>query len=116
MTDVHVSRRDFARHAALATGGLLVGTAGTTRGEEAPRVEPMPQQAPEPDGLLPRPEIEDFYMMALLQEFPSDHLTDEQLGAIRAGITFDRLRAGRMRRYPLDNGDEPATVFRAREA
>ncbi|QDU41457.1 hypothetical protein Mal4_58250 [Maioricimonas rarisocia] len=113
MNDSHVSRRDFARQAALATGGLLAASAGTARGDDETRPERAEQRPPGPGGPFRPPEVEDFLMMALLQEFPSDHLSDEQLGGIRAGITGNRRRAERMRRYTLENGDGPATMFRA---
>jgi len=116
MTDAPVSRRDFARHAALATGSLVAATAGSVRGDDANTLEPALQQPLGQGGPFPPPQVEDFFMMAMMQEFPSEHLTDQQLGGIRAGMTYNRRRAERMRRYPLENGDGPATVFRARRA
>ncbi|MFG0331966.1 MAG: hypothetical protein ACF8TS_01265 [Maioricimonas sp. JB049] len=111
VSDAHVSRRDFARKAALATGGLLAASAAAACGDDA--TEPQPPQPPRAGGPFRPPEVEDFLMMTLMQEFPSDHLTDEQLGAIRAGIAHNRRKAERMRGYPLENGDGPATMFRA---
>ena len=51
-------------------------------------------------------------LLALLKGRYGDRLTAEQLGELSTAVAAASDRARQMRAVPLDNGDEPAFVFR----
>ena len=51
-------------------------------------------------------------LLALLKGRYGGRLTAEQLGELRKAVAAASDRARQMRAVPLDNGDEPAFVFR----
>lgn len=112
------TRRRFA--AALIAGS--VASSGVRAGDEQktdsaakpaePAKEPAAQDAT-PTDLPPAPKVEDLLLLAVLQKYPMPGLNADRLRALRAGIAR-QLRSGEVLRAGLQNGDEPATVFRAR--
>lgn len=105
------SRREFARW--LMVGGVSAA-AQIARAEEkeaavsdkAQEEEPKPQAVPERE-----PTVDDFRFAALLAEYPKEHLTEEMLMGIYAGVRQHRRRAERLRQVPLRNSDPPAFQF-----
>ena len=51
-------------------------------------------------------------LLELLKGRYGDRLTAEQIEELRKAVAAASYRAVRMRAVPLDNGDEPAFVFR----
>ncbi len=112
MADENFTRRDFARRLALGTGSLaLVSPRGMAEDDDAQDTtsEADDQDTEQP----PKPEPEDFLLASLMMSYPTEHLTDEMLAGIRAGLGRSRRQAERLRSVPLENSDEPAFVFRA---
>jgi len=112
VSDTPVTRRDFARNFTLGTGFALVGATAGAAGDDKPQAasETKPQTE-QPDA--PPPEPEDYQLAALIREYPSDHLTEEMLAGIRAGLGRNRRQAALLRAAGLANSDEPAFVVRA---
>jgi len=112
VSDTPVTRRDFARHFTLGTGFALVGaTAGAAGDDKSQAPSETKPQTEQSDA--PPPEPEDYQLAALIREYPSDHLTEEMLAGIRAGLSRNRRQAAVLRAAGLANSDEPAFVFRA---
>lgn len=101
-----VSRRDLARHLAAGAAVALTGTAPAladdTPAENSPESQPPPRPAPV-----------DAHMAWLLQRYPSDHLTEEQLEGIRRVVQRRLAQSEELRQYPLEPADAPALVFAA---
>ena len=96
------SRRDFAQ--SLACGLGLGVTAGVTH---SPSV-----LAQEPDKDKPRlPTPTELVLTLLVQQYPSEHYTDEVLEGIAGDIRVDLARGRELSKFALQNSDEPAFVF-----
>ncbi len=112
MNDPHFSRREFSQRVACSTGlavsGLVGGAAEARGGPQEKAGEKAPGQ-PE----TPRPEPEDLQLRSLVRQYPAEHLTDDMLAGIRAGLRRNAQQAERLRAVGLQNSDEPAFVFRA---
>jgi hypothetical protein len=112
VNDPHVSRREFSQRVAcsagLAVSGLARGAA-EARGGPQENADAKPPGQPEARPL----EREDLELLALIRQYPGEHLTDEMLSGIRAGLRRNRQQAERLRAVGLQNSDEPAFVFRA---
>jgi hypothetical protein len=52
-------------------------------------------------------------MAWLLQRYPSEHLTQEQLEGIRSVVARRLAQSEQLRQYPLELGGAPALVFAA---
>ena len=106
-----ISRREFARRAALAaaTAAVLPGKL-LTRAEAAPA--PTPQAAPsEQPKLSPedRAEVE-AKVEAIFRKY-GKRLSEEQKADVRRLVTEAQKSLESLRAFPLDNADQPATVF-----
>ncbi len=106
-----ISRRDFARRAALAaaTAAVLPGNL-LTQSEAAPA--PAPQAAqPEQPKLSPegRAEVE-AKVEAIFRKY-GKRLSEEQKADVRRLVTEAQKSLESLRAFPLDNADQPATVF-----
>jgi hypothetical protein len=112
-----LSRRDFSMRAASASLGtagfaaVLAGAEPPTRGDDRDRRSTPADPADAPPAALPLPE--DLLLAALIQRYPSEHLTPERLAGIRAGLRRNLDQGDVLRRVPLSNEDAPAVIFRA---
>ncbi len=98
-----VTRRDFAQHLAF---GLGLGTVATTTAVTA--------QEPEKKDPPPRPPTPaELILTGLVQQYPSEHYTEEVIEGIFSDIRSDLARGRELSKFPLQNGDEPAFVFSA---
>lgn len=109
MAQQPVSRRDLARHLAVGAAVALTGTAPALA-DDAPVDNPAePQPAPPPSPV-------EAHMAWLLQRYPSEHLTEEQLEGIRSVVARRLAQSEQLRQYPLVPADAPALVFAAYRA
>ena len=86
------TRRQFA--VAAAAGSLAVATTGTAKDKVS---EPSPDES----------------LLALVRARYGEHLDKEQMEAVHHSIRRRLARAEVLKRYPVQNGDDPALVFRA---
>ena len=109
-----ISRREFTRRAALATASVAVLPAAALAQQEKPSnppASPTPPNAPE-QKLSPAAEAEvESKYQALLRAY-GDRLTAEQKAEARKALADTQKGLEQIRAFPLDNSDEPATVFR----
>jgi hypothetical protein len=112
VNDPHLSRREFSQRiacgAGLAVSGLASGAAEARGGPQENVDQNVPARTE-----APPPAPEDLELLALLRQYPGEHLTDDMLVGIRAGLRRNRQQAQRLRAAGLRNSDEPAFVFRA---
>jgi hypothetical protein len=97
MTGKSISRRRFGVRAALASG-LLPASA------QAQQRQGLPLNETE------NAEVEARYNEALRKY--GARLTEEQKQRIRQVLTANERMMSRIREFPLDNGDTPATVLK----
>lgn len=107
-----LSRRDFARRAALlsATATLVPAGAGLAGGAaNAASVPDQPDNLPKlsPAG---QAEAESRYQM-LLARYGS-RLSDEEKASAKMGCYFQQTGLEHVRAYPLQNGDSPALYLK----
>lgn len=112
MSESGLTRRAFSGLIAATTGSALAAAAGTCMANETPARD-QPDAAQESAPPAPPPEPEEFLLAVLLRQYPGEHLTDEMLAGIRAGLKNNLAESERLRSFPLDNSDAPAIVFRA---
>jgi hypothetical protein len=113
-----LSRRGFAM--ALSTGslaGVLVAAyePDSQSSERAPLVSG--DKSPDAGGKLETDPTElltpeELLLAAHLQLYPSDRMTPERWQGLHDGLRRNRINHDILCRVPLDNSDEPATVFR----
>jgi hypothetical protein len=105
-----ISRREFARRAAIVSAASLVTTANLNL--HAGVAEPVPQQPSDTPGLSAesRAEAEARYQTILGvygSRFSDPQKTDLQRLCLQAQPSLDRLRA-----YSVENGDGPALYLK----
>lgn len=98
------SRRDFAQSLALSVG---LGTAAAT----LPVSTAIAQEPEKEKPRLPAPP--DLILASLVQQYPSEHYTEEILEGIVGDIRLDLARGRELSKFGLQNSDEPAFVFSA---
>jgi hypothetical protein len=92
------NRRDFAKTVALLAAAPLAGGATAAAQETKPaKTETTPAQA----------------LAEIVRLRYGKYLTEEQLTEVRRSLERGQASAARMRQFKLQNGDEPAFVFRA---
>lgn len=101
-----LSRRDFARNAALAAATAAVLPRDLLAQEE--KAAPRPPDKPK---LSPELQAEAEARIQNLFRKYGERLTDEQKADIRKQITEGMEGVEKLRAFPLDNPDEPATVL-----
>ena len=113
-----LSRREFARRAALAAAGIATGPSSSMHG---PRPEPYSppgpaQQAPSDSGLSPaaEPEVESKIQI-ILRKYGS-RLNETQKADIRRLVKEGQKPLEKLRAYTLENSDTPALVLRLEPA
>ncbi len=104
-----LNRREFAR--AVTTQGILpAALVGMATGNLASDEE-TPENSSEPP---PRkPELEELLLAALMLRYPEFSFTPERLAGLKADIRHKVHQGKQLRRFPLRNSDEPATIFQA---
>ena len=100
MANSSVSRRELAKYVACGTGAALLGST---------KAVPDDQTPDEPTSL-------DRAMDLLLDRYPSDHLTEQQVGGIRRDVRRKQIQSAVLRQFPLETDDAPALVFAAYRA
>lgn len=112
-----LSRRDFSVRAASVSLGtaafaaVLAGEAPSARSDDRDCRAAPADPADAPPATLPP--LEDLLLAALIQRYPSEHLTPERLEGIRSGLRRNLDQGDVLRRVPLSNEDAPAVLFRA---
>ena len=91
-------RREFAKH---CLGGLGIAALA------APAAA-----ADETDDAAAKPPAELLILSALLQQYPSEHYTEEIVAGLYRDVAGDLARGKQLRAFPLQNSHEPACTFR----
>jgi hypothetical protein len=104
-----VTRRDLARHLAAGAAAAFTGVAPALADDDPAENTRESQPAP------PLSPVQ-AHMTWLLQRYPSDHLTEEQLEGIRSVVARRLAQSEALRQYPLVPSDAPALVFAAYRA
>lgn len=103
-----ISRREFARGAALAAVTVAALPAGVLAQQEKTPPKPEPPQAPV---LAPRAQAEaERTLQAVLAKY-GEHLSEEQKADLRRLVLQQQKSLETLRAFPLDNSDQPATVL-----
>jgi len=107
-----ISRRDFAVSAALASAAMAAVPTGMLAQEKG-AAEAAKPEAPQPPKLSPasQAEVEERYA-AILRKYGS-RLNDEQKKDVHKSLISQQQGLDQIRAFPLENWDEPATVFKA---
>jgi hypothetical protein len=106
----NISRRDFTVSAALATAAIAAVPADLLAQEKSAAEAPKPE-TPQPPKLSPtsQAEVEERYA-AILRKYGS-RLTDDQKKDVHRNLISQQQGLDQIRAFPLENSDEPATVF-----
>ncbi len=107
-----LSRRDFARNAALAAATAALAPKDLIAQEQKSKPTQPPEKPPEKPKLSPELQAEAEARIQNLFRKYGERLTDEQKADVRKQITEGMEGVGKLRAFPLDNSDEPATVLR----
>ncbi len=103
-----ISRRDFARHAALAAASAAVLPGSLLPGAS---LSPAATQQPQETKLSPESRAEaDAKIEAILRKY-GKRLSEEQKADIRRLVAEGQKSLESLRSFALDNADQPATVF-----
>lgn len=107
-----VTRRQFACLAALCglPAPLVAGEVDSSLGNP---MDGCDDQPPAAATAVPTPSREDLLLQALLDLYPSPHLTPERIAGIRSGLRRQVQQSAELWRVDLQNSDGPATIFRA---
>ena len=100
------TRREFAKRLAAVAATPLVATADLAIAAET--VAAQPSQAPA-NPFAPQAEA----LAEVVRRRYPDHLTGEQLDAVKRGLERALRNGEALRKFDLGNGDEPAFVFNA---
>ena len=105
-----ISRRDFAVSAALATVAIATVSADLLAQEKpaAESAKPETQQPPKLSAAS-QAEVEERYT-AILRKYGA-RLSEEQKKDVHRNLVSQQQSLDQVRAYPLENWDEPATVF-----
>lgn len=102
MSTAPLPRREFVRDASLVLAAGIVGAASSARADE-----PKPDEPPRP------PSTPALILAALLQQYPSERFDEAAVEGVFQDIRLDLSRGRELSQFPLQNADEPATVFAA---
>jgi acyl transferase domain-containing protein len=109
--DLAISRREFARRAALVSAGASLTTANLLAAEVPPSAQ-QPQQPPSPPKLSPESLAEiESRLEAILSEY-GNRFSDAQKTDLRRLCAEAQPVLERLRAYPTENADEPALYLR----
>jgi hypothetical protein len=106
-----ISRREFARRAAMVSAAASLAPANLLNAEP-PVSLPQAQQAPNAPKLSPQSQAEvDSRIQTILAQYGS-RLSDAQKSDIRRLATEAQPPLDRLRAYPTENGDGPALYLK----
>src|SRR5919108_4317835 len=113
-----LSRREFARGATLAAIAASIPTQIAAQ-EEKPPTAPAPPKPAAPSPGQAEPKLSDAARAEAEAKIQNifrkygDRLNQEQRADIRRSMLSTQEALEKLRAFPLENWDEPATVFRA---
>ena len=111
-----ITRRAFARSAALAAATVAVLPADAFAQQQKPAAAPPPPaaaaEAPPKLSAAGQAEVE-ARVAGVMRQF-GDRLSDAQKAEVRRLITLGQKSVEDLRAYPLSISDEPATVLKLR--
>jgi hypothetical protein len=113
-----LSRREFARRAALAAAGIAAGPSSSMGGPGPEPYSPSSpaQQAPSDAALSPAAEAEvESKIQFILQKYGS-RLNEAQKTDIRRLVREGQKPLEKLRAYAIENSDAPALVLRLEPA
>jgi hypothetical protein len=106
-----ISRREFARRAAMASAAASLSPVEVLTAESAP-ASPEPQQPPDLPKLSPEGQAEvEARIHAILSQY-GNRLSGEQKKDIRRLCALAQPPLDRLRAYALENGDGPALYLK----
>lgn len=106
--ETSISRRDFARHAALAATVAVLPGRFLAQPSSAP-----PQAAPaEKPKLSPEAQAEVHAKIEAIMRKRGSRLSEEQKKDVRRLVTEGQASLENLRAFALENSDQPATVLR----
>jgi hypothetical protein len=117
-----ITRRSFARNAALAAATIAVlpavlpGEAFSQQQKPAPpaAAAPSPAESPAPPKLSAASQAEiEARVQGVMRQF-GDRLSDAQKAEVRRLITLGQKSVEELHAFPLSISDEPATVLKLR--
>jgi hypothetical protein len=105
-----LSRREFARRVALASAGaaILPGNLRASAGNLVP--DPLVQEPPQKLSSAAQAEVE-AKVDSILRKYGS-RLSDEQKSEIRRLVREGQAPLEKLRAFPLENSNQPATALR----
>jgi hypothetical protein len=107
-----LSRREFARGAALAAGAAVVAPGWLAAGAEEPPAGAAPQPAPPAPDLPPDLAAEAEARIQAILRAHGGRFDAAQQAEIRRIVTASMAGLAAFRAFPLGNADEPATALR----
>ena len=116
-SDCHMSRREFARRAALAATTAAVAPATLLSQETAPKSAPAPSAPPQASQPL-SPELQaegELKYQWIIQNY-GNRLSDAEKKDVHRLVMEGQKPLAAFRAFPLDNGDQPATVLKFTDA
>jgi hypothetical protein len=109
--ELAISRREFARRAAMVSAGASLSGTGLL-GAELPAAAPELQQPPTPPKLSTEGQNEaDSRLQAILNEYGS-RFSETQKADLRRLCTEAQPVLDRLRAYATENGDDPALYLK----
>jgi hypothetical protein len=112
--DSAITRRSFARNAALAAATIAVLPADAFSQAAAPAPPPAPApEAPPKLSAASQAEVE-ARVQGVMRQF-GDRLSDAQKTEVRRLITLGQKSVEELRALPLSISDEPATILKLRQ-
>jgi len=109
---VKITRRDFAVSAALATAAIAAVPAELLAQEKSAAEAAKPETSQPPKlSAASQAEVEERYA-AVLRKYGS-RLSEDQRKDVHKSLVSQQQSLDQIRAFPLENWDEPATVFKA---
>ena len=110
--DTKISRRDFAVSAALATAAIAAAPTDVLA-QEKPAAEAAKPEATQPPKLSAASQAEVEARYAELLRKYGTRLSEEQKKDVHKSLVSQQQSLDQIRAFPLENWDEPATIFKA---
>jgi hypothetical protein len=112
-----LSRREFARRAALAATTAVVVPATLLSQESAPKPSPPPGAPPQPtQQLSPALQAEGELKYQWIIQNYGNRLSDAEKQDVHRLVMEGQKPLAAFRAFPLDNADQPATVLKFTDA